>query len=66
MFSCELGGSKTSLLGAGVDGFLVLDIGLGFALGIELALVVSFKHVEESGAGETFESGDDAGPGEDF
>jgi hypothetical protein len=39
IFSCELGGSSMSLLGTGVE-ILEED---GFSLGIELALVVSFK-----------------------
>lgn len=60
-FSCELGGSSASLLGTGVDSFFEEEA--GFALGKELALVVSFKQVE---SGVTFDSGDDAGPGEDF
>lgn len=40
-FSCELGGSRASLLGTGVESFLD-----GFGLGRELALVVSCKHEE--------------------
>jgi hypothetical protein len=62
VFSCELGGSRASLLGTGVDSFFLAEE-VGFALGRELALVVSFKQVE---SGETFDNGEDAGPGEDF
>ena len=63
LFSCELGGSGASLLGIGVDSFALAEKA-GLGLGRELALVVSFKQVE--GPGETFDSGEDAGPGEDF
>lgn len=64
MFSCELGGSSTSLLGTGVESLVE-----GFGLGRELALVVSFRREEWCGSGETFcDSGEDAlgPPGEDF
>lgn len=53
-----------------MDSFLAFlaDDAAGFALGRELAFVVSFKQVEEeSGAEETFDRGEDAGPpGDDF
>lgn len=63
VFSCELGGSRASLLGTGVDSFFFLTEEVGFALGRVLALVVSLKQVE---SGETFDNGEDAGPGDDF
>jgi hypothetical protein len=52
-----------SLLGTGVAIFVdVLN------LGIELALVVSFRQEDSVGLGETFDRGEDAGAaaGEDF
>lgn len=50
-FSCELGGSMTSLLGTGVesltDGFgFGFGFGFSFGFGRELALVVSCRHEE--------------------
>jgi hypothetical protein len=72
MFSCELGGSRASLLGTGVDNFTLvagLNAGAGFVLGRELFLVVSFRHEDlEAGSGEGLEAvaGEDAGAGEDF
>lgn len=59
-FSCELGGSGASLLGTGVEGFLVE----GFAFGKKFALV-SFKHEGFVGSEGCFFAV--AGPdGEDF
>jgi hypothetical protein len=70
MFSWELGGPNASLLGAGVAILglaAVLKAGGGFALGRELALVVSFKQEEVLGSGETLAVGEeDATPGDDF
>lgn len=59
--SWELGGSRTSLLGTGVDSFLAE---LPFILGRLLALVVSLRQVEGLGveSGEALDRGDDAGP----
>lgn len=52
-----------SLLGTGVESFVD-----GFGLGRELALVVSCKHEERLGSGETLlrAAGEDAATGDDF
>jgi hypothetical protein len=59
MFSCELGGSIASLLGTGVES-LTADLNAGFALGRELALVVSFRVEDSLALGVTLERGDEA------
>lgn len=67
-FSCELGGSSASLLGTGVESFALAlgsKAGAGFALGRELALVVSFR-VEEGSVVTLAAAGEEATAGEDF
>lgn len=61
MFSWELGGSIASLLGTGVES-LTEGLRGSFALGSELALVVSLRQ-DDCLLGVTFESGDEAAAG---
>lgn len=58
-FSCELGGSKASLEGTGVESLLE-----DRAFGKKLAFVVSWRQGSEATFGFVF--GDGAEPGDDF
>lgn len=62
MFSWELGGSIASLLGTGVES-LTEGLKGSFALGRELALVVSLRQEDFLASVVTFERGEDAGAG---